>query len=186
MHNKMTIDDKTFEPFIEHNMIEKRIRLIGIQLNLDYEDKVPVFIGVLNGALMFMADLVREVKIGCEIAFVKISSYHGGTKNTGNLIEELALNIDIKGRDVIIVEDIIDTGNTLKFLIDKIKQKEPASIKVATLLLKPDALEHQFEEIEFVGFEIANDFVVGFGMDYKGLGRNTCDIYRLVGQKLPG
>ncbi|MBK0381418.1 hypoxanthine phosphoribosyltransferase [Pedobacter sp. SD-b] len=186
MHNKMTIDDKTFEPFIEYNMIEKRIRLIGIQLNLEYENKVPIFVGVLNGALMFMADLLKEVKISCETSFVKIASYHGGTRSSGILTEELALAIDIKGRDVIIVEDIVDTGKTLKFLIDKLKEKEPASIKVATLLLKPDALEHQIEEMEFIGFEIANDFVVGFGMDYKGLGRNTCDIYRLCQQKLPG
>ncbi|MBU0697008.1 MAG: hypoxanthine phosphoribosyltransferase [Bacteroidetes bacterium] len=183
---KMTIDDKTFEPFIEFNMIEKRLRLMGIQLNLDYEDKVPIFICVLNGAFMFMADLMKEVHIGCETTFVKVASYHGDTKSSGNLIEQLPLLIDIKGRDVIVVEDIVDTGRTLKFLLEKIYQKEPASVKVATLLLKPDALEYQFDEISFVGFEIANDFVVGYGLDYKGLGRNMADIYRLVGQQLPG
>ncbi len=183
---KMTIDDKTFEPFIEYSMIEKRIRLLGIQLNVEYEDKIPVFIGILNGSFMFMADLMKEVHIGCETTFIKLASYHGGTQSSGKLIEELPISMDIKGRDVIIVEDIIDTGRTLKFLLERIKALAPSSIKVATLLLKPEALEHQFEEIEFVGFEIANDFVVGYGMDYKGLGRNMGDIYRLCGQHLPG
>jgi hypoxanthine phosphoribosyltransferase len=94
--------------------------------------------------------------------------------------------MDIKGRDVVIIEDIVDTGRTLKFLLDKIKSLEPASVKVATLLLKPEALEYQFDEIEFIGFEIANDFVVGYGLDYKNLGRNLSDIYRLCGQQIPG
>ncbi|MEO5910261.1 MAG: hypoxanthine phosphoribosyltransferase [Pelobium sp.] len=183
---KMTIDDKTFEPFIEYNMIEKRIRLIGIQLNLDYEDKIPVFIGVLNGSFMFMADLMKEVHIGCETTFIKLASYHGGTKSSGELTEELGISMDLKGRDLIVVEDIIDTGKTLKYLLDKLWALEPASIKVASLLLKPEALEFKFDEIEFIGFEIANDFVVGYGMDYKGLGRNMADIYRLCGQQLPG
>lgn len=177
----MTIDDKTFEPFIESGMIEKRIRLMGIQLNVDYEEKVPVFVGVLNGAFMFMADLMKEIHIGCEITFTKLASYHGGTKSSGEIIDEFPLKIDLEGRDVIIVEDIIDTGKTLKYLLDKIKALKPASVKVATLLLKPDSLAYQFDEIEFVGFEIANDFVVGYGMDYKGLGRNLPDIYRLRG-----
>jgi hypoxanthine phosphoribosyltransferase len=182
---RITIDDKTFETFIEHEMIEKRIRLMGIQLNVDYEDKVPIFIGVLNGAFMFMADLMKEINISCEVTFVKLASYYGGTKSTGQLLEELPLNVDIKGRDVVIVEDIIDSGKTLKFLLTKLYALEPASIKVATLLLKPDTLEEKFKEIELVGFEVANDFVVGFGMDYKELGRNLPAIYRLVGQQLP-
>ena len=176
---KITIDDKTFETFISNDMIEKRIRLLGIQLNVEYEEKVPVFIGVLNGAFMFMADLMKEIHIGCETSFVKLASYHGGTESSGKIKEELFLAMDIKNRDIIIVEDIIDTGNTLKFLLEKLKALEPATIKVASLLLKPDALQHQFDEIEFVGFEIANDFVVGYGLDYKGLGRNLIDIYRL-------
>jgi hypoxanthine phosphoribosyltransferase len=176
---KITIEDKNFETFIEYEMIEKRIRLMGIQLNLDYEDKVPVFIGVLNGAFMFLADLMKEIHIGCEITFVKLASYHGGTKSSGTLTEEYPLNIDLKGRDVIIVEDIVDTGETLKFLLDKIKALEPASVKVATLLLKPDALKYKFDEVCFIGFEIPNDFVVGFGLDYKNLGRNLDHIYRV-------
>lgn len=176
---KITIEDKNFETFIEYDLIEKRIRLMGIQLNLDYEDKVPVFVGVLNGAFMFLADLMKEIHFGCEITFVKLASYHGGTKSSGILTEEYPLNIDLKGRDVIIVEDIVDTGETLKFLLDKIKVLEPASVKVATLLLKPDALKYKFDEVCFIGFEIPNDFVVGYGLDYKNLGRNLDHIYRL-------
>lgn len=175
----MTIDDKTFELFIDQSMIEKRIRLMGIQIDVDYEDKVPIFIGVLNGSFMFMADLMKEVKIGCEITFVKLASYHGGTESSGKITEEVGLLVDIKGRDVIIVEDIIDTGNTLQYLLERLYKQEPKSIKVATLLLKPKALKHHFDEIDLVGFEIGNEFVVGYGLDYNGLGRNTCDIYRL-------
>lgn len=175
----ITINDKEFEPFIEYNMIEKRTRLMAIQMNMDYEGRVPVFIGVLNGSFMFYADLMKEVNVSCETTFVKLASYHGGTTSTGKITEELSIGMSLKDRDVVIVEDIIDTGNTLKFLLDKIYALEPASVKVATLLLKPEALQHNFDEIDYVGFEIANDFVVGFGLDYDGLGRNTCDIYRL-------
>lgn len=175
----ITIENKTFETFISNDMIEKRIRLLGIQLNIEYEEKIPVFIGVLNGAFMFMADLMKEINVSCETSFVKLASYHGGTESSGKINEELFLSMDIKNRDIIIVEDIIDSGNTLRFLLDKLKALKPATIKVATLLLKPTAMQHQFDEIEFVGFEIANDFVVGYGLDYKGLGRNLVDIYRL-------
>jgi hypoxanthine phosphoribosyltransferase len=173
------IDDKTFEPFIESEMIEKRIRLMGIQMNLDYEHKIPVFIGVLNGAFMFIADLMKEIHIGCEIGFVKLSSYHGDTKSSGKILEDFGLSIDLKDRDVVLLEDIVDTGETLKYLLGKIKALEPASVKVATLLLKPNALKYKFDEIDFIGFEIANDFVVGYGLDYKNLGRNLDDIYRV-------
>jgi hypoxanthine phosphoribosyltransferase len=187
LKNKMnlTIDDKTFEIFINHNMIEKRIRLIGIQLNVDYEGKTPVFIGVLNGSFMFMADLMKEIEISCEMAFVKVSSYYGETQTSGEIRDDYSLTMDIKDRDIIIIEDIIDTGKTLDYLINNLKKKNPSSIKVASLLFKPKALEKKIDEIEYVGFEIANDFVVGYGLDYKGLGRNTKDIYRLCKQHLP-
>ena len=160
-------------------MIEKRTRLIGIEINVDYENRVPVFVGVLNGSFMFMADLLKEVKIHCEATFVKLASYHGGTKSSGNITEELSIVMDLENRDVIIVEDIIDTGKTLDYLIKQIKALKPASIKIATLLLKTDALEVDLGEIDYIGFEIANEFVVGYGLDYDGLGRNSCDIYRL-------
>lgn len=160
-------------------MIEKRTRLIGIEINVDYENRTPVFVGVLNGSFMFMADLMKEIKIPCETTFVKLASYHGGTKSSGNITEELSITMDLANRNVIIVEDIIDTGKTLDYLIKQIKALKPASVNVAALLLKPDALEVDLGEIDYIGFEIANEFVVGYGLDYDGLGRNSCDIYRL-------
>ena len=175
----LQIEDKTFEPFIEYNLIEKRIRLMAIQMTVDYEDKAPVFIGVLNGAFIFMADLIREIETPVETAFVKVASYNGATTSSGTIKDELELNIDIIDRHIVIVEDIVETGLTLQYLIEKFKEKNPASISVAALLYKPKALKADIEEIEYIGFEIPNDFVVGFGMDYKGFGRNTCDIYRL-------
>lgn len=175
----LTIDDKTFEPFIEYDMIEKRIRLLGIQLNVDYESKNPIFIGILNGSFMFMADLMKEIEISCEMAFVKVSSYHGDTASSGEIKEEYSLKIDIENRHIVVVEDIVDTGRTLDYLIKMLEKKNPASIKTATLLYKPDAVLVKPKGIEYIGFEIANDFVVGYGLDYKGLGRNSKDIYRL-------
>jgi hypoxanthine phosphoribosyltransferase len=176
---KIQIDDKDFDLLLEYDQIEKRIRLIGIQLNVDYENRVPVFIGVLNGSFIFLADLIKEITISSEITFVKIASYQG-TENTGNMKEVIGLEMDLKGRDVIIVEDIIDTGATLNYLLEKVKKQEPASVSVCTLLIKPKSLKHSIEEIRYTGFEIPEGFVVGYGLDYKGLGRNLRDIYREV------
>ncbi|HEX7367469.1 MAG TPA: hypoxanthine phosphoribosyltransferase [Pelobium sp.] len=175
----ITIKDKNFESLLEYCMIEKRTRLIGIEINVDYENRVPVFLGVLNGSFMFMADLLKEITIPCETTFVKLASYHGELKSSGTITEELSISMDLENRDVIIVEDIIDTGRTLNYIFEKIKTLKPASVKIATLLLKPDALEIDLGAIDYVGFEIANEFVVGYGLDYDGLGRNLKDIYRL-------
>lgn len=174
---KIQIDDKEFCKLIEYDQIEKRIRLIGIQLNVDYENRVPVFIGVLNGSFIFLADLMKEIGIASEVTFIKVSSYEGD-QSTGNIRQEIGLSMDLKGRDVIIVEDIVDTGATLHHLLEMIKEQQPASVNVCTLLLKPKSLRRQFDEITYVGFEIPNEFVVGYGLDYKGLGRNLKDIYR--------
>ncbi len=175
----ITINDKTFEPFIDYCTIEKRTRLIGIQLNVDYENRVPIFIGVLNGSFMFMADLLKEITVSCETTFVKMASYHGETSSSGKIIPELDITMDLKNRDVIIVEDIVDSGATLNFLMEKINALSPNSVRVATLLFKPKALKSEIKQIEYLGFEIENDFVVGYGLDYQGLGRNLRDIYRL-------
>ncbi|MGK9117214.1 hypoxanthine phosphoribosyltransferase [Olivibacter jilunii] len=176
---KIQIDQKDFELMIEHEQVKKRLRLIGIQLNVAYENRIPVFVGVLNGCFMFMADLMKEVHIASEVCFVKMASYQGDQREeeVKNLI---GLSHPLKGREVVIVEDIVDTGNTLKKVIALIAEEEPASIAVCTLLLKPDALEHDFEEIAYVGFEIENQFVVGYGLDYNGIGRNLKDIYRAI------
>lgn len=176
MH-KIKVEDKAFEIFLENDTLNKRIRLLGIQINVDYEGKCPLFIGVLNGSFLFMADLIKEIDVPCEVAFMRVASYEG-TASSGNVKELIGLPDNIEGRDIIIVEDIVDTGLTLTHILKTIKEKKPASIKVASLLLKPSALKHEIEELEYVGFEIPNEFVVGYGLDYNGLGRNLTDIYR--------
>lgn len=176
MH-KIQVEDKEFEIFLENDTINKRIRLMGIQLNVDYENKCPLFIGVLNGSFLFMADLIKEVNIPCEVAFMRVASYEG-TSSSGQVKELIGLPANIKDRDIIVVEDIVDTGLTLTHILKMIKEKNPASVKVASLLLKPTALKYEIEDLAYVGFEIANEFVVGYGLDYNGLGRNLIDIYR--------
>jgi len=175
--NTIQIADKEFELFLENDNICKRIRLIGIQLNVDYEDRCPYFIGVLNGSFLFMADLLKEVSVSCEVGFIKVASYDG-TASTGKIKQAFGLPEHLHERDVIIVEDIVDTGFTLDYIIAEIKKQGPSSIKVCSLLLKPKALKAPIDELEYVGFEIENDFVVGYGLDYDGLGRNLKDIYR--------
>lgn len=179
MSMTIQIDDKEFERLIEYDQIKKNIRLIGLQINVAYEKRLPVFISVLNGAFMFTADLMKEVEIGCEISFVKLASYQGEHRN-GRVSDLLGLNMSLKDREVIILEDIVDSGNTLKHILDLVKKENPANVAVCTLLLKPQALEHDFSEIAYVGFEIEKEFVLGYGLDYKGLGRNLKDIYRLT------
>lgn len=175
---KIQIDGKEFELMLDHEQIKKRIRLIAIQLNVAYEKRVPVFVGILNGCFMFMSELMKKVDIASEITFIKYRSYDGDQQQR---VEELiGLNTDLKGREVIILEDIIDSGNTLAHIVPLIKEQEPASIAICSLLVKPDSLQHEFEDLAYVGFEIDNDFVVGYGMDYKGLGRNFKDIYRAI------
>lgn len=173
------IDQKEFEQIIDYDQIKKRIRLIGIQLNVVYENQNPVFLGVLNGCFMFMGDLMKEIKIACEITFVKLSSYKG-TVRQEKIKDLLGLEIDLKGREVVIVEDIVDSGNSLRHTLDLVTAQEPASVAVCTLLMKPDAMKHQFDNIAYVGFEISDDFVIGYGLDYNGLGRTFPDIYREV------
>jgi hypoxanthine phosphoribosyltransferase len=177
--NKIEIHNKGFEIFLENETIAKRTRLIGIQLNVDYEEKCPVFIGVLNGSFLFMADLLKEIDIACEVGFIRVASYHG-TESSGQVKEAFGLPEDLEGRDVIIIEDIVDTGLTLKYILEKVNAQKPASVRVCSLLFKPAALLQPIEELTYVGFEIPNEFVVGYGLDYDGLGRNLKDIYRAI------
>lgn len=174
--SKIQIDNKEFELILEHDQLKKRIRLIAIQLNVVYAKRVPIFLGVLDGSFMFMADLMKEINIAAEICFVKISSYTGEEKS--EIKEVFGLNVDLKGRDVVIVEDIIDTGDTVNHLLKEIEKEEPASVAICTLLLKPGKLHCVFKEVSYVGFEIPDDFVVGYGLDFNGLGRNLKDIYK--------
>lgn len=175
------IADLEFEILLTADKIEERVKAIGIQLNEDYNNSIPVFIGVLNGSFLFIADLIKQVSIPCEINFTKLASYYGGTSSTLKIREDIDLTVDIKGRDVLIIEDIVDTGNTAHYLIQKLKEREPASLRLCSLLLKPAALQKKIEELKYVGFEIGNEFVVGYGLDYKEMGRNLKDIYKKVG-----
>ncbi|MCJ8211730.1 hypoxanthine phosphoribosyltransferase [Mucilaginibacter sp. RS28] len=177
---KVKVADLEFETLIEHKAILKRTAELAEEFNRAYADKTPVFLGVLNGSFLFMADLVKQVNVPCEVTFTKLASYYGGTSTTRNVRSDIELNTNITGRHVIIVEDIIDSGNTLAYLIERLRTHKPASLKVCTLLSKTDAIEILVPELAYVGFEIENEFVVGYGLDYKELGRNLNDIYRLV------
>lgn len=177
--DNVIVGDKEFELFLDQDAIAKRIRLLGIQINVDYEEKTPLFIGVLNGSFLFMADLVKEIEGPCEVAFTKVSSYHG-TESVGKITEQLPLPNNLAGRDIILVEDIVDTGLTLKYILEKVWLQQPKSVAVCSLLLKPQAVKHHFEELKYIGFEIPNEFVVGYGLDYDGLGRNLTEIYKVV------
>jgi len=174
---EVQVHDKTFTTFISADRIQQRVSELGAMINRDYEGKKPLLIGVLNGSVIFMADLLRHIHIACEIGFIRVSSYHG-TESTGQVRNILGISDDLTGRDIIIVEDIIDTGDTAVYLLDEIWKKKPASVKFATILFKPTALRQPVKP-DYVGFEIPPAFVVGYGLDYDGLGRNLADIYQL-------
>jgi hypoxanthine phosphoribosyltransferase len=178
---ELKIADLEFEPLFSHETIQQRIVELAQDINKDYEGRQPVLVGVLNGSFLFIADLVREIVVPCEVTFVKLASYFGGTSSTRQIRDDFDLTIDITGRDIILIEDIIDTGNTIKFLIEKLQVRNPASITVCSLLLKPDSIEHSIEELRYVAFQIPNKFVVGYGLDYKELGRNLRGIYTKIG-----
>lgn len=178
---KTQVADLTFELSIPYNKIEQRVTAIAEQISSDYTGRSPVLVGVLNGSFLFTADLIKQIDIPIEVTFTKLASYYGGVSSTRKIRDDFDLTIDIKGRNIILVEDIVDTGNTIHYLIDKLKVREPASITVCTLLLKPKALESTVDELKYIGFEIENDFVVGYGLDYKELGRNLKGIFKKVG-----
>lgn len=159
--------------------IQAGVRKLAIQLNDIYRDRKPLFIVVLNGSFIFASDLLKRISIDCEIAFVKVSSYKG-INSTGHLEEVIGLDVPVEGRHVVLVEDIVDTGLTIIRLIDKLKEMNALEVKVAACLLKPDAYKMDYP-IDFVCFRIPNDFVVGYGLDYDGLGRNSADIYKISG-----
>lgn len=170
------IGNLEFVPFIDHSTILERIAVIGAQISHEFEGKDPLFVPILNGAFMFAADLMKEVSIPCEVSFVKVASYQNET-STGEVKEILGIQADIKGRHVILVEDIIDTGLTMSHLVRSLKEFEPASLTVATLFVKPESLVTPVA-IGYSGFEIPNKFIVGYGLDYQGKGRNYRDVYQ--------
>ncbi len=177
-NNTIQLHDLTFSTSISAEQIAERIEQLGVDLNLDYEGKNPIFIAVLNGAFVFTADLVREFKGNCELSFVKLASY-AGTESSGDIATRIGLETEVRGRHIIVTEDIVDTGNTMNHFLQELRELSPASIQIASLLVKPDALQHDLD-IKYIGFEIPTDFVVGYGLDYDGLGRNFPDIYSLV------
>ena len=171
----ITIKDKQFEPFIQHEQIAERVAALAEKLNTDYQGKHPLLIAILNGAFMFAADLVRHLTFDHEIQFAKFSSYQG-METTGKVKELIGLSIDINDRDVIIVEDIIDTGTTMYTLLPLLQEKGAKSVEIASLLMKPGKLQVPLN-IKYCAMEIPNEFIVGYGLDYDGHGRNYKSIY---------
>jgi hypoxanthine phosphoribosyltransferase len=176
--SRVTILDKTFETSIPEAEIQKRVKEVAERINVDYAGKNPLLLAVLNGSFVFAADLIRYITIPCEISFVKLASYEG-TTSTGKIKEVIGINEALQGRDVIIVEDIVDTGHTMKNMIESLGTREPASVNICTLLLKPGKLQVPLD-IKYPAIKIPNDFIVGYGLDYDQQGRNLRDIYTLV------
>jgi hypoxanthine phosphoribosyltransferase len=175
--DSITVKDKSFRPYISEEEIRASVDQVALAINTDCKGSQPLFLGVLNGSFMFFGDLLKSIHLECTVSFVKVASYEG-TSTTGIVNELIGLNEDISGRDVILVEDIVDTGNTVVKLLDILTDKNPKSIKIATLLFKPAAYQQSYA-IDYVGKEIPNDFVLGYGLDYDGLGRNLSSIYVL-------
>ena len=176
--SRVTIKDKTFETSIPEAEIQKRVKAVAERLNHDMAGKNPLFLAVLNGAFIFAADLMREITIPCEISFVKLASYQG-TTSTGKVTEVLGVNEDLTDRHIVIVEDIVDTGLTMKRMIESLGTRHPASVEVCALLVKPEKLQVELD-IKYAAMEIPNDFIVGYGLDYDQQGRNPRDIYTLI------
>ncbi|HLX92585.1 MAG TPA: hypoxanthine phosphoribosyltransferase [Puia sp.] len=172
------VHDKLFEPYLSHHAIAEKVKTIAHQINTDYKDRKPLFIAILNGSFIFAADLFKQLSIEAEICFIKLASYKG-TKSSGQVITAIGLDTDVIGRDIIILEDIIDTGKTLHEFLPQLHHQQPASLRIVALLHKPGSSIHPVH-IDYLGFSIPNKFVLGYGLDYNGLGRNIDEIYKLV------
>jgi hypoxanthine phosphoribosyltransferase len=175
---EVTVLDKKFREFISEDKIVSRIEELAERINKDYEGEDVVFLGILNGAFLFAAELFKRINVKARISFVKLASYEG-TSSSGTIRELIGWNEDIKNKNIIIIEDIVDTGNTLERIVDELVIRKVSGIRVATLLFKPGVYKKDIP-VEYVGFEIPNDFVIGFGLDYDGYARNLPAIYTLV------
>ncbi len=176
---QIKLKDKTFQVSIPAEKIQDSVVQMAQKINKDYADKeLPLFISILNGSFMFTADLFKHIDFVCEVTFLKLTSYKG-TSSTGAVRQLIGVNESIQGRDVIVLEDIVDTGITLEQILGQLRSFEPASVGVASLLFKPEAYKKDFK-IDYIGMEIPNDFIVGYGLDYDGLGRNLPDIYSAI------
>ncbi|MDY3529261.1 hypoxanthine phosphoribosyltransferase [Riemerella anatipestifer] len=176
---KVKIHDKTFVPYLKNEEIQTYIKALALKVYEDYKDETPVFIGVLNGVIMFFSDFLKHYPGKCEVAFVQVSSYHGGLQSTGIVYTKMEFTKEVEGRHIILMEDIVDTGNTIESLFEYFKNTHrPKSLRVASLLLKPEVFKKDFT-IDYVAKEIPNKFVLGYGLDYDELGRNLPDLYQL-------
>lgn len=171
------IKNKYFEPYIEESEILQKVLLLAKNIERDYREKEPLLLSVLNGSFMFVSDLAKAISIPVEVSFIKISSYQA-TASTGEVKQLIGLDRPLHGRNVIIVEDIIDTGTSMAYILDLVREQDPESVEIASLLLKPASLKQQMQ-IKYVAFEIPDAFVVGYGLDFDGLGRNLNRIYQL-------
>ena len=174
------LHDKTFEPFISSEEIDFAIANMAKQMDDDFFDEIPVFVGILNGSFMVLSDLMKHYRGMCEVSFMKLSSYEG-TESTNTVKQLIGINENLEGRTVVIVEDIVDTGNTIEELKAIFKDKKVKHLKIATLFFKPEAYKKDIK-IDYIGIRIPNKFIVGFGLDYDGLGRNLADVYQLAQQ----
>jgi hypoxanthine phosphoribosyltransferase len=172
------LKDKSFEKYILNTDIQAKVTELSQRINTELKGKNPLFVVVLNGAFIFASDLLKQVSIDCEIAFVKLSSYQG-TQSSGVVQQIIGLDLDIKGRTLVVIEDIVDTGLTLASFLATLQAMEPAEVKVASCLLKPEPFKSKFP-VDYLCFSIPNEFVVGYGLDYDGLGRNSADIYKII------
>ena len=178
MSQLITIKDKQFRPYISQQKIDTAVREMAVRINTDLKDELPLFLVVLNGAFMFAADLLKEVSIPCDISFIKVASY-SGTASSGEVTELIGMKEDVSGRTVVIVEDIVDTGLTVERLTELLNRKNAKQVKIATAFMKPDCYTKNCP-IDYVGLSIGNEFVVGYGLDYDGQGRNLKEIYILA------
>ena len=172
------VHDKVFTIYLSEAAIQERVKTIAETINKDYQGKKPLFIAILNGSFMFAADLFKHLTIPTEVTFIKLASYKG-MKSTGNVITSIGLDAELYGKDLIIIEDIVDTGKTLYNFLPKLKDHHPTSLKIAALLHKPDATKFPLT-LDYVGFSIPDKFVIGYGLDYDGMGRNLKEIYQVV------
>ena len=179
--DRVTLHDKTFELMIPHEELDRHIEVIAKPINQDYKDThTPIILGVLNGSFMFMADLMKKIEFNCEIQFVKIASYTG-TDSSGSVKQLIGLNGSIEGRDIIIVEDIVDTGGSIEHLMNLLNEHKVGSVSVATMFFKPDSYSKSYE-IKYPAMNIGNEFIVGYGLDYDQLGHNLKDIFVIVNE----
>ena len=180
MKQRVTLKDRTFEEMIPAGKIDESVAAVAGRINADYSssERPPIFVSVLSGSFMFLADLMRKIEFNNELAFVKISSYEG-TQSTGKITQHLGIDFDIEGRDIIIVEDIVETGHSIDHMVKYLREKNPRSVEVCTLFFKPEKYLYELP-IKYCAMEIGNEFIVGYGLDYDQLGRGLKDIYVLA------